>query len=224
MTALRYEDLLDVADVAQHWYAGQGDPVYALVSSVYAGHDVPLSIAEDALSNLERDHRQLKVRRPEGWRKDYDELGRAIDELQFAIHETRSQAALLPNPVHLPVTHLGTLMHIQHPSTSTMLRREYHAPIYVKARHALQAAGYIEYKPRSDLPIGVQGWSAWRITPAGQQALADYRAQRRRAALQNPLAMGDSEKIAICFGLAAGLGALLYYALATPAKPVTVQV
>jgi hypothetical protein len=133
VTAIRYEDLIDVADVAQHWYAGQGDPVYALVSSVYAGWDVPLPVAEDALTNLERDYRQLKVRRPEGWRKDYDELGRAIDELQFAINETRA---------HVP----------------------------------------------------------------------------------NPLAMGDGEKIAIAFGLAAGLGAILYYALAAPAKPVTVQV
>ena len=53
-----YEDLLDVADVAQHWYDGQRDPVYALVSSTFAGHDTPLSIAEDALYNLNKDYRR----------------------------------------------------------------------------------------------------------------------------------------------------------------------
>ena len=89
--AIPYEDLLDVADVAQHWYDGQRDPVYALVSSTFAGHDTPLSIAEDALYNLNKDYR----------RSNDAELGEAVGQLEWAILETRSKAARMPNPLSM---------------------------------------------------------------------------------------------------------------------------
>jgi hypothetical protein len=99
MTAIRYEDLVGVADTAKDWYAGQGDPIYALVSSVYAGRDVPLGIAEDALGNLERDLRALQEDKPQGWRADARKLSVAITQLESEIIAARRQADLQPNPL-----------------------------------------------------------------------------------------------------------------------------
>jgi hypothetical protein len=85
------DELWDVAQVAQHWYSGQRDPVYALVSSVMAGHDVPLGIAEDALHNLTKDYRTTQD----------PELAEAITSLEWAILEARSRAARMPNPLSM---------------------------------------------------------------------------------------------------------------------------
>jgi hypothetical protein len=103
MQVIKAEDLLDVADEAQHWYAAQGDPVYALVSSVYAGQDVPLDVAEDALRNLERDYRKAKKRLSADAQRDHDlyKLEEAIYELRLLINEVRTHAARLPNPLSL---------------------------------------------------------------------------------------------------------------------------
>jgi hypothetical protein len=90
---IKYDELLDVADEAKNWYAGQGDPIYALVSSVYAGRDVPLQVAEDALRNLEIEYGRAKHS------EDREALGDAIFELDFKIHEVRMRARSLPNPL-----------------------------------------------------------------------------------------------------------------------------
>ena len=109
MIVLRYENLLDVADVAKDWYSGQGDPVYALVSSVYAGRDVPLSIADGALSNLERDYNALKKRKPAGWRDDGARLQGAISELEFQIMEARQ---MNPSPTMNSALGIGLIIGI----------------------------------------------------------------------------------------------------------------
>jgi len=64
------------------WHASMGDPIYALSSSLYAGHDVPAEIAEDALYNLEQDWRRIKS---EGKEDEYQELAGLIDELSYWI-------------------------------------------------------------------------------------------------------------------------------------------
>jgi hypothetical protein len=95
MTTIPYEDLIDVADVAKDWYVGQGDPVYALVSLVYAGRDVPLGIADDALRHLHSDYRKLKDKDS----VDAERLLEAMSFLDWQIQETRRAAARKPNPL-----------------------------------------------------------------------------------------------------------------------------
>jgi len=44
------------------WHASQGDPVYAVQSSAYAGYPVPIELAEDAVYSLNVAKRQLLKR------------------------------------------------------------------------------------------------------------------------------------------------------------------
>ena len=56
---------------------------------MYAAWDVPITTAEDALSNLEREYD----------RSHDEELGDAIANLQWAIMEARNRAKRMPNPL-----------------------------------------------------------------------------------------------------------------------------
>ena len=166
MTSLRYEDLLEVADVGKDWYAGQGDPVYALVSSVYAGHDVPITVAEEALSNLERDYDRLRLRQPEGWRVERQRLRQAIDELQFHISEARAEAARKPNP-RMTTGRRRTLPKMQVAGLPWVRQ----GPRYWTARNyyiRLEGVGYHVgfYDGRSRKSLG----SYWELEPAKERA------------------------------------------------------
>lgn len=98
-TAIPYEDLIDVVVVTKHWYAGQGDPIYALTSSVMAGKDVPIFVAEAAMANLERAASEVARSRRPGWERDVQRLGMAISDLEYRIYEARERAKALPNPL-----------------------------------------------------------------------------------------------------------------------------
>jgi hypothetical protein len=231
MPDIKYEELLDVADTAQYWYDGQRDPVYALVSSVFAGHDVPLNIAEDALYNLEKDYKTArgnKLFKPE----DVEKLGEACSELEFKINETRSYAAKMPNPRRPPEQPafvptdpkrftVGQLLVLEELSGNNIRHsRRYTSPIAVNARRSLEGSGYIRriHEPPSD-------WNGWEITYAGKEALIAYRNSRRAIhglgpAKENPMGMGSSEKVAIGVGAVAGVAALIYY-LTRPAAVAT---
>jgi len=97
-TSIPYEDLIDVVVVTQHWHVGQGDPIYALTSSVMSGKNVPIGVAERAVANLERAAEEVSRARPPGWERDVQRLGMAISDLEYRIYEARERAKVLPNP------------------------------------------------------------------------------------------------------------------------------
>ena len=189
MTAIRYEDLIDVADAAKDWYAGQRDPVYALVSSVYAGRDVPLSIAEDALFNLERDYRALREDKPAGWRQEAARLQGAIAELEYQINTARTHAGMQPNPTG------GNKVHIGRRGSGT-------APVC--GRSASRT---------SQLTMSVVDFDKQPIEDRCVRCEAKRPTLLRLATRpkENPLAMGNNEKLAITVGIVAGVAALAWY-------------
>jgi hypothetical protein len=47
-----------VIENISQWHSSQGDPIYAVGSSWFAGHDVPMNIVEDAYGSFETMHQQ----------------------------------------------------------------------------------------------------------------------------------------------------------------------
>lgn len=69
-----------------HWHYGQSDPIYSVGSSWLAGRSVPMSIAESALSNLQKEDSFLMDR------QDAKELREVIRGLQFHMQRTFQEA------------------------------------------------------------------------------------------------------------------------------------
>lgn len=73
----------DMLETLMSWHGGQGSDVYALGSSLYAGNEVPKSIAEGALWELERVFEDMKGKEDS---EGYDELAGLIDRLSYWIN------------------------------------------------------------------------------------------------------------------------------------------
>jgi len=76
--AISEEDLEELSQ----WHSSGGDPIYALSSNLIGGHDVPIDVAEDALSNLEQDWTRIVH---EGKEDEHQALAGLIDDLSYWI-------------------------------------------------------------------------------------------------------------------------------------------
>ena len=71
----------DLIEILFQWHGGGGSAVYQLASNIHGGHDVPVSVAEEAINELEISFSQLE----EG-SEEHDELANLLDMLNYWVN------------------------------------------------------------------------------------------------------------------------------------------